>query len=251
MLRECNLLKLVPHFGGLMFNINFLGSPGIQPDIVSNYVSYRPEDEKNVKNIVLKDEPGFFTKIIDYVPSKSDYASFLMLCLIISLFLYLRPTEDKSHRKTNINNSLYVNPLDLNESYSVLRKLIDDIKNNNDIKFIKIVNDNSFMNFKLISLSGFDGLNSFSRNLKNKYGLTSRINGDSLSNFILTTSMPWEVYDGSGGFERIQNFGQDEYILFIIDDLIENKILHKGNLQIDIKEDNNYFIKFYPVNVDS
>ncbi len=241
----CNLLKQVHHFGGLMFNINFLGAPGIQPDIVSSYISYRPEDEKNVKNIIVKDEPGFFTKIIDYVPSKSDYISFLMLVVLVVLFFYMKPINNKK----NAYNIVTLNTLDLNESYSNLKNIINDI-NNNNVKLLQISSSNDRMNFKFKSSDGVEILNSFNKQINKKYGFVSRIQGDSVSNYILTTEMPWKVYNDSIGFSKVQNFGQSEYVMFIIEDLIKQKKLHRGNLRVDIKDDGNYFIKFYPSHID-
>ena len=233
-----------------MFNINFLGAPGIQPDIVSSYISYRPEDVKNVKNIIIKDKPGFFTKIIDYVPSKSDYLSFLMLGILVVLFIYNKPVDGKIINKKNAYNILTLNSFDLNESYSSLKKVINDMKNNNDIRLLQISSSRDLMTFKFKSSKGINFLNSFNKKINKKYGLISRIQGDSDSNYILTTEMPWKVYNDSVGFSKVQNFGQSEYVIFIIEDLIKQKKLHKGNLQVDIKEDDNYFIKFYPAHID-
>lgn len=230
-----------------MFNINLLGPPGIQPDIVNSYISYHPEDEKNVKNVIVNEEPGFFTKIINYVPSKSDYVSFVMLCFIVTFIIYLKPENRKSIATKDVYNVLSLDSIDLNENYLVLKNFFKSIQNNENIKLLKIASENSLMNFKFSSNKGFKELNKFSRDFKVKYGIHSRIHSDKNSNFILSVGIPWKVYNDPGEISKIQNFGKSSYILFIIEDLIKHKKLHKGKLNVDIKEEDNYFIKFYPV----
>ena len=176
-----------------MFNINFLGSPGIQPDVVNSYISYRPEDEKNIKNIIVNEKPGFFTKIIDYVPTKSDYISFSMLCIIIVLFIYIKPIKKKSFSKKNIYNVLDLNSMNLNEDYLMLKNIINHIKDNEEITLLKISSTNSVMNFKFKSMKGIKSLKELSKDFRNKYGLNSRFQGDNASNYVLSLDAPWKV----------------------------------------------------------
>ena len=230
-----------------MFNINLLGTPGIQPDIVSSYISYHPEDEKNIKNIIVNDDPGFFTKIINYVPRKSDYISFAMLCFIIIFIFYFQPIDKKPISTKDVYNVLSLDSIDLNENYFILNNFFEEIKNNNNLELLKISSENSLMNFKFTSNEGYKELNKFSRKVQLKHDIHSRIQGDNNSNYILSIDIPWKVYNDPSEVSKIQNFAESSYILFIIEDLINNKKLHKGKLNVDIKEEGNYFIKFYPI----
>ena len=229
-----------------MFNINFLGHQGIQPDIVNNYISYRPEDEKNIKKIIVKKEPGFFTKIIDYVPSKSDYLAFFIIVVLITFFIVIKPQNKNlvSSSKDIVYSSLAINSKDLNEKYSILNSILEELKLQNEIKILKISTQNNYFNFKMIS-SNFTVINEFQKILKDKYKLIIRVASDNKSNYILSTEIPWKIYDEIEEKIKIQNIGESSFIIFTIQDLIKKQNLHKGSLFVDINTDGNYFIKFY------
>ena len=229
-----------------MFNINFLGHQGIQPDIVNNYISYRPEDEKNIKKIIVKKEPGFFTKIIDYVPSKSDYLAFFIIVVLITFFIVIEPQNKNlvSSSKDIVYSSLAINSKDLNEKYSILNSILEELKLQNEIKILKISTQNNYFNFKMIS-SNFTVINEFQKILKDKYKLIIRIASDNKSNYILSTEIPWKIYNEIEEKIKIQNIGESSFIIFTIQDLIKKQNLHKGSLVVDINTDGNYFIKFY------
>lgn len=229
-----------------MFNINFLGHQGIQPDIVNNYISYRPEDEKNIKKIIVKKEPGFFTKIIDYVPSKSDYMAFFIIVVLITFFIVIEPQNKNlvSSSKDIVYSSLAINSKDLNEKYSILNSILEELKLQNEIKILKISTQNNYFNFKMIS-SNFTVINEFQKILKDRYKLIIRIASDNKSNYILSTEIPWKIYNDIEEKIKIQNIGESSFIIFTIQDLIKKQNLHKGSLAVDINTDGNYFIKFY------
>ena len=229
-----------------MFNINFLGHQGIQPDIVNNYISYRPEDEKNIKKIIVKKEPGFFTKIIDYVPSKSDYMAFFIIVVLITFFIVIKPQNKNlvSSSKDIVYSSLAINSKDLNEKYSILNSILEELKLQNEIKILKISTQNNYFNFKMIS-SNFTVINEFQKILKDRYKLIIRIASDNKSNYILSTEIPWKIYNDIEEKIKIQNIGESSFIIFTIQDLIKKQNLHKGSLAVDINTDGNYFIKFY------
>ena len=229
-----------------MFNINFLGHQGIQPDIVNNYISYRPEDEKNIKKIIVKKEPGFFTKIIDYVPSKSDYMAFFIIVVLITFFIVVKPQNKNlvSSSKDIVYSSLAINSKDLNEKYSILNSILEELKLQNEIKILKISTQNNYFNFKMIS-SNFTVINEFQKILKDRYKLIIRIASDNKSNYILSTEIPWKIYNDIEEKIKIQNIGESSFIIFTIQDLIKKQNLHKGSLAVDINTDGNYFIKFY------
>ena len=233
-----------------MFNINLLGTPGIQPDIVNNYISYRAEDKKNIKNVIVNEQPGFFTKIIDYVPSKSDYISFAMLCFIITILIYLKPISNKSNINDKVYNMISLDSIDLGDKYIIIKNVLEDIQNDKNIKLLKIASAKNYLNLKFTSNEGIKELNMFGKKIKMKYDLFSRIQGDSTSRYILSIDIPWKIYNGSQDLTKIQNFGESSYIYFIIKDLINNEVLHQGNLNVDIKEGDNYFIKFYPAKMN-
>ncbi|MAV58493.1 MAG: hypothetical protein CMG07_00890 [Candidatus Marinimicrobia bacterium] len=231
-----------------MFNINFLGHPGIQPDIVNNYISYRAEDEKNIKNIVVKKEPGFFTKIIDYVPSTSDYLAFFIIVALITFFVFVKPQKKfVNSSKKIVFSSLAINIKDLDEKYSILNSILEDLKLQNDIKILKISTQNNYFNFKMFS-PNFNKINEFQKILKNKYNLNFRIASDNKSNFILTTELPWKIYNDIEEKTKIQNIGESSFIIYTLQDLIKKQKLHKGTLGVDINKDGYYFIKFYSSN---
>ena len=229
-----------------MFNINFLGHQGIQPDIVNNYISYRPEDEKNIKKIIVKKEPGFFTKIIDYVPSKSDYLAFFIIVVLITFFIVIKPQNKNlvSSSKDIVYSSLAINSKDLYEKYSILNSILEELKLQNEIKILKISTQNNYFNFKMIS-SNFTVINEFQKILKDKYKLIIRVASDNKSNYILSTEIPWKIYNEIEEKIKIQNIGESSFIIFTIQDLIKKQNLHKGSLAVDINTDGNYFIKFY------
>ena len=229
-----------------MFNINFLGHQGIQPDIVNNYISYRPEDEKNIKKIIVKKEPGFFTKIIDYVPSKSDYLAFFIIVVLITFFIVIKPQNKNlvSSSKDIVYSSLAINSKDLYEKYSILNSILEELKLQNEIKILKISTQNNYFNFKMIS-SNFTVINEFQKILKDRYKLIIRIASDNKSNYILSTEIPWKIYNDIEEKIKIQNIGESSFIIFTIQDLIKKQNLHKGSLAVDINTDGNYFIKFY------
>tara|TARA_Y100001978_G_scaffold99721_2_gene89238 strand:+ start:144 stop:845 length:702 start_codon:yes stop_codon:yes gene_type:complete len=229
-----------------MFNINFLGHQGIQPDIVNNYISYRPEDEKNIKKIIVKKEPGFFTKIIDYVPSKSDYMAFFIIVVLITFFIVIKPQNKNlvSSSKDIVYSSLAINSKDLYEKYSILNSILEELKLQNEIKILKISTQNNYFNFKMIS-SNFTVINEFQKILKDKYKLIIRVASDNKSNYILSTEIPWKIYNDIEEKIKIQNIGESSFIIFTIQDLIKKQNLHKGSLAVDINTDGNYFIKFY------
>lgn len=242
------LLKQVVRCGVLMFNINFLGHPGIQPDIVNNYISYRAEDEKNIKNIVVKKEPGFFTKIIDYVPSTSDYLAFFIIVALITFFVIVKPQKKLvNSSKKIVFSSLAINMKDLDEKYSILNSILEDLKLQNEIKILKISTQNNYFNFKMFS-PNFNKINEFQKILKNKYNLNFRIASDNKSNFILTTELPWKIYNDIEEKTKIQNIGESSFIIYTLQDLIKKQKLHKGTLGVDINKDGYYFIKFYSSN---
>tara|TARA_B100001115_G_scaffold177492_1_gene165842 strand:- start:4176 stop:4877 length:702 start_codon:yes stop_codon:yes gene_type:complete len=229
-----------------MFNINFLGHQGIQPDIVNNYISYRPEDEKNIKKIIVKKEPGFFTKIIDYVPSKSDYMAFFIIVVLITFFIVIKPQNKNlvSSSKDIVYSSLAINSKDLYEKYSILNSILEELKLQNEIKILKISTQNNYFNFKMIS-SNFTVINEFQKILKDRYKLIIRIASDNKSNYILSTEIPWKIYNDIEEKIKIQNIGESSFIIFTIQDLIKKQNLHKGSLAVDTNTDGNYFIKFY------
>ncbi len=227
-----------------MFNVNFLGHPGIQPDIVNNYISYRADDEKNIKNVIIKKEPGFFTKIIDYVPSKSDYLAFSIIVVLITFFIVIKPQKKLvNSSKKIVFSSLAINAKDLDEKYLTLNNILDDLKLQDEIKILKISTQNNYFNFKMFS-SNFNKINEFQKILKEKYNLNFRIANDNKSNFILSTEIPWKIYNDIDEKTKIQNIGESSFIIYTIQDLIKKQKLHKGILGVDINKDGYYFIKF-------
>ena len=231
-----------------MFNVNFLGHPGIQPDIVNNYISYRADDEKNIKNVIIKKEPGFFTKIIDYVPSKSDYLAFSIIVVLITFFIVIKPQKKLvNSSKKIVFSSLAINAKDLDEKYLTLNNILDDLKLQDEIKILKISTQNNYFNFKMFS-SNFNKINEFQKILKEKYNLNFRIANDNKSNFILSTEIPWKIYNDIDEKTKIQNIGESSFIIYTIQDLIKKQKLHKGILGVDINKDGYYFIKFYSSN---
>ena len=227
-----------------MFNINFLGHPGIQPDIVNNYISYRADDEKNIKNVIVKKEPGFFTKIIDYVPSKSDYLAFIIIVVLITFFIVIKPQKKLvNSSKKIVFSSLAINTKDLDEKYFTLNSILEDLKLQDEIKILKISTQNNHFNYKMFS-PNFNKINEFQKILKEKYNLNFRISNDNKSNFILSTEIPWKIYNDIDEKTKIQNIGESSFIIYTIQDLIKKQKLHKGILGVDIYMDGYYFIKF-------
>ena len=140
--------------------------------------------------------------------------------------------------------------IDLSDKYIIIKNVLEDIRNDKNIKLLKIASAKNYLNLKFTSNEGIKELNMFGKKIKMKYDLFSRIQGDSTSGYILSIDIPWKIYNGSQDLTKIQNFGESSYIYFIIKDLINNEVLHQGNLNVDIKEGDNYFIKFYPAKMN-
>ena len=227
-----------------MFKINLLGPPGIQPDIVNNYISFDKDDKKNKKKVVLDDKSSIITKLLDYVPSGTDYLSIIMLTFIIVLFILIRqqnitiPTNKiKKYHYLSINES------ELESIYSEISQIISELKNNNKISIFSLITNKDKMKFKLIS-NNQNELQSLINKMNELSYVTSRIYGDSTSTFILSSELPWKIISNNTNELNIIEHGQFSSIIILLEDLILNRKLHKGKLNLLAQKDDLYKFKF-------
>ena len=224
-----------------MFNINLLGSPGIQPETVDKTISFMTINSADGGKINSKKLPKIVNQIYKLIKDKYDWFSFLLVSILIIIALgpggkYLGISE--SHYSKDEILSLN------NQTISIIFNAIENL--NKEVTLQKFVLNSEELKLKLFS-EYQETLFSISNELQSCPDAITRVYGDSSSTYTLTLESPWNIYsDNKDQILPIYIVGDYKYVLSTIYQLMEENNLHQGNLILEKVAENNYQIEFTP-----
>ena len=139
-----HLQKLEIHSGELMFNVNLLGSPGIQPETVDSSISFRDGNSINEKKIKFKRKPGNISKTGKFFRSKTDWIGFILTAVF---FIFLLGPGGKY---LGIPGQTQSNGADISTNYKTISGLLDYLENlNENVSLQKMTTGVDFIKLKL------------------------------------------------------------------------------------------------------
>jgi len=193
------------------------------------------------KKINSKKLPKITNQFYKFIKNKYDWLSFLFVSILIIIALgpggkYLGILEPKLSK----DEILFFN----NQTISIIFNTIENL--NKDITLQKFVLNSGELKLKFFS-DYQDTLLSISDELQSCPGAITRLYGDSSSTYTLTLESPWKIYsENKEQILSIYNTGDFQYVLSIIQKLMEENNLYRGNLILEKIAENNYQLEFTP-----
>lgn len=225
-----------------MFNVNLLGAPGIQPETVDSFISYRNGADVKGKNTKSPRGPGIFSKTVKFLINRADWIGFTLISVLFIFFLGPGSKYLGISGKTQPNNG------DIATNYKSISGLLDQIENlNENVSLQKLTTRVDFVRLKLLSQDQVNLL-SVANKLQSFPNAVNRIYGDSTTVYVLSFESPWMIKnDKNSELTLLQNSGDLSFTIIALRQLISDEILHRGALTIEFIDADNYQMKFSPI----